>query len=379
LVLTGYDKINLLLGDTISDKAKRKHQYRRWWAFRGLLIALIVFLGAIGYLFTRRQPEGEVLYFYKEEMLWRINTLPNAIPEFMAEMAETSVDFNWGNRVYDEPKNWLVYSISNQRKIRYINLTTGEDTVLLNCSVICISFDLHTDGSRLVYIYYYPSTEAFEIRQFNIEQNVDELLFQVPVWLYQVRWINEYQIEYTTNSGSRWLYDFNTGVQQEIEMTNYRLYSPDGSHYIVKSYHEGFMRWYYEYTVYNSANDEPVKMGVSFFTESDAPICWQPNGDGVLYHERSTASGMPINRLSYYDVETGENRYIHQKDGRDPDDYFFRWSPSSSYILLPIIEDGEGSFQLYDIQSRTRQKLIDNTVIPFWLNEIECWRSFPPS
>jgi hypothetical protein len=361
----------------VADKPKRKHHYRRWWAFRGLFIALIVFLGAIGYLLTR-QPEAEYIYFFRDENLWRISTIPDATPEFIGEMS----DGNYYHRVYYTPANWLIYSTGDwiPIEIRYINLSTGEDVPLLNCATIafggsCISFDLHPDGRRLVYNFSYyssieqPAPDVFEVRQFDIEQNVDELLLQTPMWLLGVVWVNEHQIEYTARGSAMWSYDFNTGVQHEIDLTNYRLFSPDRSHYVVKSYKEGFMRMTYEYTVYDAADNVPVE-GYGFSTESDAPICWQPNGKGLLYHGLSTAVGMPINRLSYYDIESGQNRYIHERDGRDRDGYFFTWSPSSRYILIDNL--------LYDMQSHTSRQMLENTGFPFWLdNKSYCWLSFP--
>lgn len=362
----------------MSEKPKRKYHYRRWWAFRGLLIALIVFLGAIGYLLTR-QPRGEYLYFNRDGNLWRISTIADATPELIGEMSVVA----WNKRV---AANWLIYSTGEgiPTEIRHINLITGEDSLLLDCRAIalggrCLSFDLQPGGNLLVYNFYYttpePPYEFFEVRLFNIEQNTDIGLFEVTHWLFEMRWVNDHQIEYTTALHDLWSYNVDTGANQQIDLTNYRLFSPDSSQYIARRFNTQYSRWYFEYTVYDT-NQMPVE-GYQFITESDSPICWQPNSDGVLYHDLSTIMGNPINRASYYDIGAGRSHSLFEEPSYEVT--FASWSPSGHFVLIQVSSGNQDSRSyLYDMESNTGHWLTGISEL-FWSDEMShCWLSFPP-
>lgn len=69
------------------EKSKRKNSYRRWWAFRGLILTLIVFIAGIGYFLTHL-PEYEEIVYLNDGDLYRISLAPYSQPELIVDLEE---------------------------------------------------------------------------------------------------------------------------------------------------------------------------------------------------------------------------------------------------------------------------------------------------
>jgi hypothetical protein len=345
-------------GNAMSDKPKHKNQYRRWYAFRGVILALIVFLGAVGYFLTR-EPEGEYIYFMRDNSIWRISTIPDATPEIMGSVAE--YDYGSYRLTYSDT---LYYISRDGTQIRGRNLNSGEDILLLDCATIaergrCPSFDIQTDQNLLVYPFYYAKSESpydfFEVRLLNITQNTDVLLFEFPDWLYRVRWINDHQLEFTT-ANDLWLYDINGDGLRQVEFDRNRINSPDGSYYTVWT-EDNIMspiRLHYTYFLYTAdgrlLNNNPIVPNTE--AEPDDVMCWRPDSSGFVYHRLHTEIGHFENTLFYYDISENKTYYLLDLGGGN-DIRRIEWSPSSRYMLIYT----ENPTILYDMQTASSRNL----------------------
>jgi Tol biopolymer transport system component len=170
----------------MSDKPKRKYHYRRLWAFRGLLIALIVFLGAIGYLLTR-PPEAEYIiyqlrYSYTDAnsgalMRADVNTGTSdyLMPEFDLDSSATR---EIGKFVVSGDGQTIIYTDYKPDfgiRVYTYDIPTSQRKLLFDCvqwSGNCYLEDLNSDGSKLIFHVETTETIWYEIDVKNGEMQI---------------------------------------------------------------------------------------------------------------------------------------------------------------------------------------------------------------
>lgn len=325
------------------------------------------------------------IYFAKDDSIWRISSSSNAMPELLAEM-ET---INQSTQFVRSGDN-LIYLTDSELEIRQINLSTGEDSLVLNCYEIalggnCLAFDLQVDTNEIVYNFEYYSSDAplglFQIRLFNLDNNTDEAVLEIQSRLYRIRWINNHQIEYTTPNGEWWEFDLYTEEHNQIEYESNTIYSPDRRYYARWEFNSSNPRLLYQYDFYLSDGTPFHDQTIEISTEANQnQITWRPDSSGILYHELHTPIGMPINRLTYYDLFNNEKKVILEVSNERFDNNAFviaTWSSDGQYIL---INSSRGLF-IYDMQSLLITELdIELDFIIGWYlssNASRHWLSFP--
>jgi hypothetical protein len=304
----------------MSDKPKRKNHYHRWYAFRGLLLALIAFLGVIGYFLTRDpEPDSESIIYFADGQLWRVSILADSVPQQLTDepysRALISFDISRDSR-------WLVYEFNGQLKL--MNLQTYGIENVIDCGAVnlrCSQLDLHPTQLRVLAHKSGVNTDNGydQIWQLNLENGQQEMITEAQtIGQTDYWWLGDgSQITYRTNfRGFYHIYNLNSDMTIPIEHRNV-IFHPDGEQIIYADDTSGCPQTLFLSGIHSDEDANQVRLW-DCVTEKLPPFLLGSNGEWliVLYSNQDFESEYVHTTIRLKNLLTpSESKQIELVDG----------------------------------------------------------------